>query len=133
MPELLAFWNEKKGKILPFSVLFLACMLAFQAGRMIENGKASPEPLIIKIPDYGALPPEQSTGSSQTQTSMKSGLEPVATSAEKANCLFVGSKNSDKYHLPSCAPAKRIKPENRRCFASEEEARKAGYVPGCLR
>lgn len=42
---------------------------------------------------------------------------------------FVGSKNSDKYHVLTCKWAERIKPENRRYFASVEEAQKAGYVP----
>lgn len=42
---------------------------------------------------------------------------------------FVGSKNSDKYHDPSCASAKRIKEENQVWFASRGEAEKAGYTP----
>jgi hypothetical protein len=50
-----------------------------------------------------------------------------------SNCAFVGSRNSDKYHLPKCAAAKRIKPENLVCFASEEDAKKRGYVAGCLK
>ena len=42
---------------------------------------------------------------------------------------FVGSKNSNKFHNPSCTWAQRIKPENRVYFASVAEAEKAGYVP----
>jgi competence protein ComEC len=42
---------------------------------------------------------------------------------------FVGSKNSDKYHYPSCGHAKKIKPENLRTFNSVAEARAAGYSP----
>ncbi len=49
------------------------------------------------------------------------------------NCPFVGSKNSDKYHSPDSAPAKRIKPANRVCFASETEAQEAGYEAGTIK
>jgi methylphosphotriester-DNA--protein-cysteine methyltransferase len=55
-----------------------------------------------------------------------------AESISEENCPFVGSKNSDKFHIPDSAPAKRIKPENRVCFSSEEEALEEGYEPGTL-
>ncbi len=48
-------------------------------------------------------------------------------------CAFVGSRNSNLYHLPSCAPAKRIKEANRVCFASKEAAIAKGYQSGCLK
>ena len=40
-----------------------------------------------------------------------------------------GSRNSDKYHLPTCRWAKRISPRNLRKFGSLREARDAGYKP----
>ena len=40
-----------------------------------------------------------------------------------------GTKNSNKYHYPTCKSAQRIKPANLVRFKSPEEARKAGYVP----
>lgn len=43
--------------------------------------------------------------------------------------LYVGSKNSDKYHLPDCPGASRIKEENKIWFSSEEEAESLGYTP----
>jgi hypothetical protein len=43
--------------------------------------------------------------------------------------LLVGSKNSDKYHNPSCTWAGRISGKNLVTFASKEEAERAGYVP----
>ncbi len=42
---------------------------------------------------------------------------------------FVGSKNSDKYHYCHCTWAKKIKPDNLKCFQSKEEAQAEGYVP----
>ena len=37
----------------------------------------------------------------------------------KEGCLYVGSKNSDKYHTPSCKYAKKIKAENLVCYQKE--------------
>jgi methylphosphotriester-DNA--protein-cysteine methyltransferase len=42
---------------------------------------------------------------------------------------FWGSRNSNKYHYPTCQWAQRIKPENLVKFSSPEEAAKAGYIP----
>ncbi len=42
---------------------------------------------------------------------------------------YVGSAKSNKFHSLSCRWAKRIKDENRICFASREAAIKYGYVP----
>lgn len=47
---------------------------------------------------------------------------------EDFTAMFVGSRNSDKYHFPDCYWATRIKPENQIWFKSEEEARKMGYT-----
>jgi len=41
----------------------------------------------------------------------------------------VGSKNSDKYHLPECPGAKQISEQNKVWFDSIEAAEKAGYKP----
>ena len=42
---------------------------------------------------------------------------------------YVASKNGSAYYLENCAGAKRIKPENKIDFATEAEARAAGYKP----
>ncbi|PIR70074.1 MAG: hypothetical protein COU46_03315 [Candidatus Niyogibacteria bacterium CG10_big_fil_rev_8_21_14_0_10_42_19] len=42
---------------------------------------------------------------------------------------YVGSKNSDKYHLPDCPGALRIKEENKIWFSSIQEAESLGYTP----
>jgi hypothetical protein len=41
----------------------------------------------------------------------------------------VASKSGTKYHLPTCAGAKQIKPENLVSFASASAAEAAGYSP----
>jgi len=51
---------------------------------------------------------------------------PESTTSEKK---FVGSVNSNKYHLPSCEWAQKISPSNEIWFSSAEEAQAKGYVP----
>ena len=46
-----------------------------------------------------------------------------------ADASFVASKGSDRYHVPTCGIAQKIKPENLVRFGSESEAAKAGYSP----
>jgi micrococcal nuclease len=48
----------------------------------------------------------------------------------KEKCLFVGSKNSEKYHTPSCKYAKKIKEENLICYKSQSET-KGKEFSGC--
>lgn len=42
---------------------------------------------------------------------------------------YLGSRNSDKYHLPGCKWAQKIKEENQVWFETVEEAEAAGYKP----
>jgi hypothetical protein len=42
---------------------------------------------------------------------------------------FWGSKNSNKFHYPTCQWAQKIKPGNLVKFSSPEDAQKAGYIP----
>jgi len=46
-----------------------------------------------------------------------------------ADCNFIASKDSNKYHTTDCGIAKNIKPGNKICFKTQEEAIKAGYMP----
>jgi len=41
---------------------------------------------------------------------------------------YVGSKNSNKYHRPSCRWAKRIKTSNLVVFKTRKEAKDAKYI-----
>ncbi len=53
--------------------------------------------------------------------------EPEST--EILEQVVVASKNGTKYHLPWCAGAQQMKPENMIEFASIGEAEAAGYTP----
>lgn len=67
-------------------------------------------------------PQKENTEKSET-------TEEKITTKSSSNCKYVGSKNSDIYHLPDCPGGQRIKEENKRCFGSKSEAEKAGYRP----
>ena len=40
---------------------------------------------------------------------------------------YIASKNGEKYYLPNCSGASKIKPENMIWFGTKEEAEKSGY------
>ena len=42
---------------------------------------------------------------------------------------YVGTKNSNKYHYPTCKLVQKSRTDNLVKFSSPEEARKAGYAP----
>lgn len=78
---------------------------------------------------------EKNTGTPQTgnkttavspNAGTNSAVAPQTSTGEKT---YVGSKNSNKYHLPWCSGAARIAEENKVWFASKEEAAEAGYIP----
>ncbi|MAF51344.1 MAG: hypothetical protein CMH64_04615 [Nanoarchaeota archaeon] len=47
-------------------------------------------------------------------------------SCEKQDCLFVSSKNSEKYHTPNCKYAKKIKQENKICHKTTPDKEFSG-------
>ena len=105
----------------------LVAALAYEAGS-IRQGLKEVQPVVIEVPSpipARAVPERQSVGApSQT-------MAPGAA-ASPEQCAFVGSKNSNKYHVPTSRCARQIKTENRVCFASAEAASARGYVAGCL-
>jgi hypothetical protein len=125
-----------------FLILFgmvLVGGLCFEAG-LIQGKLEQKSPLVLSIPESPQIaqvkqPEADATVLATNEVSPGSNdymVPIVARTVESGNCAFVGSKNSNKYHLPSCAVAKRIKPENRRCFTSKEDAERQGYVPSCV-
>ena len=67
--------------------------------------------------------------SSDSSSSSSSSTGSSSSSSNRATGIFVGSINSDVYHYPSCASAKRIHSENLITFNSVTEAKNAGYRP----
>jgi hypothetical protein len=127
------WFQEKKERLALFGIVFLVGILCFEAG-LLKGATQEQAPLVLSIPTFPQESGNQGASSPDTTTPVVSGLEPVVAREDKtAPCLYVGSKNSNKYHLATCTVAKRIKPENRVCFSSQEEAKSRGYVPSCLK
>jgi hypothetical protein len=136
MDKIKAFWAKNNTRIGLFMGVLLVATIAFEAGLL--KGKSAPnDPLIIEIPSPVApasiaiteTPGNTSTAPNAKNSSTNQAAAQASVSTPAANCQFVGSKNSTKYHLPSCQWAKRIKPENLVCFSSAEDATAKGYQP----
>lgn len=104
--------------------------LGFEAG-LLKGKTQAPEPLKVTVPATLVSP----------MIPLRSAVEVPATSAAVTSsdsvpstaCAFVGSKNSNKYHVPTTRCAKQIKPANQVCFDSVESAAAKGYIVGCLK
>jgi len=124
------FWLAYEVKVVLVFAFILVAVLSFEVG-LLQGQKFDQKPLIIEKPI--------STPGSQKKVA-ESQISPPETTNKLANqdtqtCAFVGSKNSNKYHLPTCRWAKRIKPENIVCFKSTEDAVAKNYQPdkGCIK
>ncbi len=62
----------------------------------------------------------------QSNTNNDNSNNKLKESAKK--CALVGSRNGTKYYPPTCSHARRISPKNLRCFATEDDAKNAGYT-----
>lgn len=116
--------RRERERIGVFASICLALVLAFEAGTMAA-GSAGADPIVIEVP--------AATAPVTVAEGAVAGAAVTAPDTAKRECVFVGSRNSDLYHLPTCATAKRIKPENIVCFANPEDAERRGYRPGCLK
>lgn len=112
MSRLKEFIKKYQEQIFLTIGVILIALISFGAGRL--SVERSEEPIIIKDADLATI--SQITNS-------------PASKEEKREKMFVGSINSDKYHLPDCSWAERIKPANQIWFESIEEAEEMGYQP----
>jgi hypothetical protein len=128
------FFLKNETKIVLVVGFCLVSAISFEFG-FLQGQKWQQKPLVIEKPSDASLQQESaSAGNSEPQGTVKgaastSQANKTSTSqapANTTNCAFVGSKNSDKYYLPTCSYAKRVKPENLICFKSADEALRQG-------
>lgn len=99
------------------ATVILVALISFGIGRLTAP---KTEPIQIKNLEKASvqdIAPEQKEGTVQGKNQ------------EEHKGMVVGSKNSDKYHLPECPGAKQISEQNKVWFDSIEAAEKAGYKP----
>lgn len=117
-------WFNKNQADIAIAIGFiLVAAIAFGAGRL-SAPQIVRNPIVIEEPNASS---SVNLYANVSQSLAGGAGDTGALSNEKG--LFVGSKNSNKYHWPWCAPAKNIKPENEVWFQSEAQARAAGYSP----
>lgn len=117
--------KKNREKLFLATLLFLVALLSFEAG-LLHKSLAEAKPIIIHTSTDGGgstSPPNRIPDESSSKQDVQSST---------SSCVYVGSKKSTKYHLPTSRCAKQIKPENRICFESKEAAEAHHYIPGCL-
>ena len=123
------FFLKYEQKIVLVIAFCLISAVSFEFG-VLQGQKWQQKPLIIEKPTQ--VPGEvsnQARANSETQITSQATTAKVSTATTKtANCAYVGSKSSNKVHLPTCRYAKTIKPENLVCFSSLDDALKQGRV-----
>ena len=134
--KIINFLRNNETKIVLIFGFILVAGLSFEAG-FLQEKRLESSPLIIEKASQGS---QIELGASQNQQSTKDttsteNLAKTSPTTLPQNCAYVGSKNSNKYHLPTCQWAKRIKPENMVCFSSIEDATSKNYLPdkGCIK
>jgi len=120
------FLVKYEAKIVLVLLLILVAVISFEAGSL--KGAAFSQKLLIIEKQANAGNTTSGTPSQAQNSTQEAKIDPTSTLAPSADCAYVGSKNSNKYHLPTCRYAKGIKAENRVCFSSQDEAKSKGYV-----
>lgn len=118
------FWEN--DRLFTAALLVAVALASFGLGRWSGGGTAEPAPARAALPERGAQAAQ--VPAAVTPTPEPPPVAPDAA-APAAGGMYVGSKNSNKYHLPWCAGARSISEANKVWFSSKEEAAAAGYVP----
>ncbi|MFW5884711.1 MAG: hypothetical protein ACOCUF_00550 [Patescibacteria group bacterium] len=139
----LKFWKDNEERLLFVVAIILVAFAGFKAGETKESSREDSE-IKVAINNIEASNPRQQNAlalgeaaqrkgvSVEGETSPSENKEAENKEVENEECPLVGSENSDKYHSSDCTWAEKIKPENRVCFSSEEEAEEKGYkAAGC--
>ena len=118
-------------------ILALSCSASFGLGILVGReqgaGKGADDRLWIEKldeaePAAAALVPAEAPANVQT-VAPAAAAQPAVAGLSVPTGKYVASKNGEKYYLPSCSGAKRIKEENKVWFATPEQAASAGYEP----
>ena len=107
--------QQKINSWLSDGQLFMALLLVLVAVASFGLGQRS-----VPAKERKLVPVTQSVAQSVSTESPSSTIESVS---------YVGSKNSDKYHLPWCPGAQKIAEQNKVYFNSQAAATAAGYKP----
>ena len=131
------FFIKYEPKIILVLGFVLVAAISFEAG-IIKGREFKKKPIVIENSALASAASQESSSTPQEgqKTASEGQLEAGNTNIPsqtvptgRQDCTYVGSKNSNKYHLPSCRWAKNIKPENLACFKDKNDAESKGYLP----
>lgn len=129
MAKIKEFIIKHESRIILIAGFILVAVISFEAG-VIKSREYKENPVIVEnvasSHSFSNNDDNNAPEAQKTAQESQNSAESINTPAQ--SCGFVGSKNSNKYHLPGCRWAKNIKPENRVCFSSEDEAKSKGYL-----
>lgn len=117
LANLKSFVKNNWSDIFIILTIILVALIGFGIGRL-----TAPKTEPIQIKNLEKLSPS----SLRSEEGGQASVEVIKTNYQGK---VVGSKNSDKYHLPDCSGAKQINEQNKIWFDSIEAAEKAGYKP----
>ncbi len=117
------FFLKYEQKIVLIVAFCLISAVSFEFG-LLQGQKWQQKPLVIEKPAQASqATSDQNQANSEAQATTQTASAKVSSpTAKTSNCAYVGSRNSNKFYLPTCSYAKRIKPENVVCFKSTDEA-----------
>ena len=117
-----SFWES--DRLFVAALLIAVALVSFGLGRW----SAAPRPA-DRAPAMPAAASVAAERELQEEEAAPAAPVEAGEPAAPAGGMYVGSKNSNKYHLPWCAGARSISEANKVWFSSKEEAEAAGYVP----
>lgn len=124
---------KNEDKIILTVGIILVAAISFGAGRLSLEFQPQ-EPIVIEEGQIDFF--KQALDENQTAQKADSSAvlgEQIKNSQEQLDQekigKFVGSVKSNKFHLPDCPYAKKIKDENKIWFDSIQDAESQGYVP----
>jgi hypothetical protein len=125
------FWLKHEQKIILAIGIILVAAISFEAGFLHGQKNRQESVIVNKAPAFESANTDQNKNDAidtktATANNKTTSTESTAT-ADPQKCAYVASKNSNKYHLPTCRYAQNIKPENKVCFSSKEEAESRGF------
>lgn len=123
------FPKQNESKIVLFAGFILVAVLSFEAGIMKGRNMQQTPVIVNENCSQSATEASYKNAPEGQNLSQEASNITAGTSSQSQKCAYVGSKNSNKYHLPTCRWAKNIKPENIVCFKDENEAKLKGYLP----
>jgi len=108
-----------QDRIILFIGFILVVSLSFALGRF--SAGVGDSPIIFKEAQSSNMVANMSNVNANNNTTIQD--------SKILKGQFVGSKHSNKYHIPTCPFAKKIKPENQIWFKSARDAKQRGYNP----